>query len=122
MEIVSPGKLPSIITIDNMKNERYARNPQISRVLTELGLVKELNEGVARIYKEMFFKKLGVVFTSFALSMKELVMKVYAVSGFDIEAVCDYGVVTPKPEPTIATNIVSAIIVPIILLIGLIVF
>lgn len=43
MEIVSPGKLPSIITIDNMKNERYARNPQISRVLTELGLVKELN-------------------------------------------------------------------------------
>lgn len=36
-----------------MKNERYARNPQISRVLTELGLVKELNEGVARIYKEM---------------------------------------------------------------------
>ena len=53
MEIVSPGKLPSIITIDNMKNERYARNPQISRVLTELGLVKELNEGVARIYKEM---------------------------------------------------------------------
>lgn len=53
MEIISPGKLPSIITIDNMKNERYARNPQISRVLTELGLVKELNEGVARIYKEM---------------------------------------------------------------------
>ena len=53
MEIVSPGKLPSIITIDNMKNERYARNPQISRVLTELGLVIELNEGVARIYKEM---------------------------------------------------------------------
>lgn len=53
MEIISPGKLPSIITLDNIKNERYARNPQISRVLTELGLVKELNEGVARIYKEM---------------------------------------------------------------------
>lgn len=53
MEIISPGKLPSIITIENMKNERYARNPQISRVLTELGLVKELNEGVSRIYKEM---------------------------------------------------------------------
>lgn len=67
-------------------------------------------------------KKLGVVFTSFALSMKALVMKVHAVSGFDIEAVCDYGVVTPQPEPTIATNIVSTIIVPIILLIGLIVF
>lgn len=53
LEIISPGKLPGLITLDTMKTERYSRNPQISRVLFELKLVKELNEGVKRIYKEM---------------------------------------------------------------------
>lgn len=53
MEILSPGDLPNVITIDNIREKRYARNPIISRTLTELGLVKELNEGVSRIYREM---------------------------------------------------------------------
>ena len=53
LEIISPGKLPGLITLDTMKYERFSRNPQISRVLTDLKLVKELNEGVKRIYQEM---------------------------------------------------------------------
>lgn len=53
IEIISPGKLPGLITLDTMKTERFSRNPQISRALFELNLVKELNEGVKRIYKEM---------------------------------------------------------------------
>lgn len=53
LEIISPGKLPGLITLDTMRTERFSRNPQISRVLTELKLVRELNEGVKRIYKEM---------------------------------------------------------------------
>lgn len=32
---------------------RYSRNPRISRVLTEIGWVRELNEGVKRIYSDM---------------------------------------------------------------------
>ena len=53
LEIFSPGKLPNIVTIDNMTNTRYSRNPRIARVLSEFGWVKELNEGVKRIYDEM---------------------------------------------------------------------
>lgn len=53
MEILSPGDLPGIVTINNIKEKRYARNPIISRVLTELEVVRELNEGVSRIYREM---------------------------------------------------------------------
>lgn len=53
LEISSPGSLGGFVTIDNMKNERYSRNPLISRTLTEFGIVRELNEGVKRIYKEM---------------------------------------------------------------------
>ena len=53
LEISSPGSLGGFVTIDNMKTERYSRNPLISRTLTEFGIVRELNEGVKRIYKEM---------------------------------------------------------------------
>ena len=53
LEIQSPGKLPGIVTVDNIRDTRYARNTRISRVLTEFGYVRELNEGVKRIYSEM---------------------------------------------------------------------
>lgn len=53
MEILSPGSLPNIVTLDNMRFTRYSRNPGIARVLAEMGYVRELNEGVNRIYDEM---------------------------------------------------------------------
>lgn len=53
LEIESPGKLPSIVTVENIRTTRFSRNPRISRVLTEFGWVKELNEGVKRIYTDM---------------------------------------------------------------------
>lgn len=59
LEIFSPGKLPNIVTLATMKNTRFSRNPRIARFLAEFGWVKELNEGVNRIYAEMqsFFLK-----------------------------------------------------------------
>jgi len=53
LEIESPGKLPSIVTVDNIKDTRYSRNPRIARLLTDFGWVRELNEGVKRIYSDM---------------------------------------------------------------------
>lgn len=67
------------------------------------------------------FKKVGLIFTSIALGLKTFASKVYAMAIEDIPIQCDYGVQL-EPEPSMATNIVSTIIVPIILLIGLIVF
>ena len=59
IEIQSPGRLPNIVTIENILTQRYSRNPRIARVLSEFGWVKEMNEGVKRIYSEMekFFLK-----------------------------------------------------------------
>ena len=53
LEIKSPGRLPNIVTVDNIFTTRFARNPLISRVLTEMELVRELNEGIPRVFKEM---------------------------------------------------------------------
>lgn len=53
LEIFSPGSLPNIVTLENMRYTRYARNPRIARALISFGWVRELNEGVNRIYDEM---------------------------------------------------------------------
>lgn len=53
LSIESPGKLPNIVTIENIKEERFSRNPRIARTLTEFGWVREMNEGVKRIFSEM---------------------------------------------------------------------
>ena len=53
IEFTSPGKLPSIVTVDNIQTTRFSRNPMIARVLSDFGWVRELNEGVKRIYTDM---------------------------------------------------------------------
>lgn len=53
LEISNSGPLPAQVTIDNIRNQRFSRNPRIGRVLTEMGYVRELNEGVNRIYQSM---------------------------------------------------------------------
>lgn len=53
MEMISPGNFPSIVREDNIKETHFSRNPRIARVLGFLGYVKELGEGVNRIFEEM---------------------------------------------------------------------
>lgn len=53
LEIHSPGKLPNLVSVDNIRYTRYSRNPKIARGLSNLEWVRELNEGVKRIYIDM---------------------------------------------------------------------
>ncbi len=53
IEVRSPGPLPGHITIHNMREEHYSRNPRIMRVLKTMGLVEEYGEGIDRMYREM---------------------------------------------------------------------
>lgn len=53
IEISNSGPLPAQVTIDNIKTERFARNPRVARVLEDMGYVRQLNEGVSRIYESM---------------------------------------------------------------------
>ena len=54
LEIESPGRLPGLVRVQNIQNARYARNPHIARVLADTtGYVRELNEGVRRMFDEM---------------------------------------------------------------------
>jgi len=56
MEILSPGMLLSTISLDdvrNMKGVHESRNPLMARVLREVGLVREVGEGMRRIFSVM---------------------------------------------------------------------
>lgn len=53
LEIINSGPLPAQVTIENIKTERFARNPRVARVLEDMGYVRQLNEGVSRIYESM---------------------------------------------------------------------
>ncbi|PTE78480.1 ATP-binding protein, partial [Staphylococcus gallinarum] len=53
LEFHSPGKFPSIVTPENIKEIHYSRNPQIAKNLNDWGYVREFGEGVNRMFKEM---------------------------------------------------------------------
>lgn len=53
LEISNSGPLPAQVTVENIRTQRFSRNPRIGRVLSEMGYVRELNEGVNRIYQYM---------------------------------------------------------------------
>ncbi|QGH70066.1 helix-turn-helix domain-containing protein [Pseudactinotalea sp. HY158] len=54
LEISSPGRFPGIADpTDPLTISRYARNPRIIRVCSDLGIARELGEGIKRIFAEM---------------------------------------------------------------------
>jgi ATP-dependent DNA helicase RecG len=53
MEVSSPGKLPGPVTIDNIKDERFSRNPAIVQVLSDLGYIERLGYGIDRMIELM---------------------------------------------------------------------
>lgn len=53
LEIESPGRLPGLVRVDNIRTTRFARNPRIARAVADLGYGRELGEGVNRMYEEM---------------------------------------------------------------------
>lgn len=49
MEITSPGRLPGPVTIANIKDERFSRNPALVQVLADLRYIERLGYGVDRV-------------------------------------------------------------------------
>lgn len=58
IEVSSPGNLPHSINLENILNSHYSRNPLIMRAFYELRMVKELGEGMNRMFEAMEEAKL----------------------------------------------------------------
>lgn len=53
MEVISPGDLPGYITLDNLVEEHFSRNPRIVNGLYQWGYIEELGLGIDRMIEEM---------------------------------------------------------------------
>jgi len=53
LEITSPGGLPGFITVDNIVEEHFSRNPRIVANLYQWGYIEELGLGVDLMIEEM---------------------------------------------------------------------
>lgn len=52
-DVESPGVLPGIVKVDNIREIHFSRNPKIVDLLVEYDLVKEFGEGVDRVFRDM---------------------------------------------------------------------
>jgi ATP-dependent DNA helicase RecG len=54
IEIWSPGRFPGLVDLsDPLDATRFARNPRIARVCSDLSFGQELGEGIRRMFEEM---------------------------------------------------------------------
>jgi ATP-dependent DNA helicase RecG len=53
MEVISPGGLPGYMTVDNIVEEHYSRNPRLVSGLFQWGYIEELGLGIDRMIEEM---------------------------------------------------------------------
>ena len=53
MEIISPGGLAGYMTLDNLVEEHFSRNPRLVNGLYQWGYIEELGLGIDRMIEEM---------------------------------------------------------------------
>lgn len=53
LEVISPGGLPGFITVENIKDEHFSRNPRIVNGLFQWGYIEELGLGIDRMMEVM---------------------------------------------------------------------
>ncbi len=53
MEVISPGGLPGFITVDNIVEEHFSRNPRLVAGVFQWGYIEELGLGVDRMIETM---------------------------------------------------------------------
>jgi ATP-dependent DNA helicase RecG len=51
IRVYSPGKLPGHVTVENIVQERFSRNPIIVQVLADMGFIERLGYGIDRMLR-----------------------------------------------------------------------
>lgn len=79
IEITSPGRFPGLANPGApLDISRYARNPRIARVCTDLRITRELGEGIRRMFDEM--RALGLADPSYVQTTGSVTLRLLAIS------------------------------------------
>lgn len=92
MEVSNPGGLAGPVTIANIKDERFSRNPVIVQVLSDMGYIERLGYGVDRVIELMGAN--GLQSPAFEETA----------AGFRVTLKQVIGAAKPAPTPQIATE------------------
>lgn len=86
VEITSPGRFPGLVNPDKpLEIKRSARNPRIARVCADLGITRELGEGILRIFTEM--RRRGLVDPIYTQSSSTVTLTLLASDALPAEVV-----------------------------------
>lgn len=97
MEISSAGKLPGPVTVDNIKDERFSRNPIIVQILSDMGYIEKLGYGVDRVIELMKKQKLKAPsFNESNAGFKVILFNAHTASTTDTKTEADS---TDKDQP-----------------------
>ena len=78
IEISSPGRFPGLADPrEPEKISRFARNPHIARVMTDLGIGQELGEGIRRIFAEL--RRVGFLDPEYQQTGGQVILRLRAV-------------------------------------------
>ncbi len=82
IEIESPGRFPGLADPRSpLTISRYARNPRIARVCSDLGITQELGEGIRRMFDDM--RELGLSDPTYRQSSGSVTLTLSAQSRLD---------------------------------------
>lgn len=77
IEISSPGRFPGLVDLsDPLRSTRFARNPRIARVCSDLHFGQELGEGIRRMFQEM--RAAGLIDPVYRQTAGSVVLTLYA--------------------------------------------
>lgn len=84
VEITSPGRFPGLVDPKRpLSISRYARNPRIARVCADMGITRELGEGIHRIFSEM--EKRGLASPTYRQGPQSVTLTLSAADAIDRE-------------------------------------
>lgn len=84
IDVTSPGRFPGIVNVERPQEiRRFARNPRIARVCADLGITRELGEGIRRIVDEM--RRRGYVDPVYTQSASSVTLTLHAVDAIPPE-------------------------------------
>lgn len=105
LEVHSPGSLSGPMTVENLKEERFSRNPIIVQVLSDMGFIERLGYGVDRVIELMQSQEyIAPQFTNNPSGFKVVLSNQKQISKTDKLPQVNPTITVKKQEPVIELN------------------
>lgn len=107
LTVESPGTLPGMVRLNNMRHVHFSRNPKIVQFLHEYGYLQELGEGVDRLFDVM--KAAGLPEPEYRVDAFMLYASIYNTQKNEN---CGGSTTATAPVTTTASSVTTTVSIP----------